>query len=134
MPIFPRLGFLRRSLLTAFFAVALVPIHGQAPSSSQPVHVFFRVQAPATNTAPISGRLLIFLKAGSGDPEVSVSEFHLSDTWVCAREVHDLAPGASIEVNADEIAYPRPFSALQPGIYEAQPVLASNHNTASNNT
>src|SRR5580693_6875743 len=123
MPIFPRFGFLRHSLLMASFAVALVPIYGQAPSSSPPVHVFFRVQAPATNTAPISGRLLVFLRAGSGDKDVSISEFHLSDTWVCAREVHDLAPGASVEVNADEIAYPRPFSTMPPGIYEAQAVL-----------
>jgi enterochelin esterase-like enzyme len=85
------------------------------------------VQAPATNEAPISGRLLVFLKAGSGDNEVSTSELHLTDAWVCAREVQNLAPGASVEVDADETAYPKPFSELPAGIYEAQAVLDVNH-------
>jgi hypothetical protein len=78
----------------------------------------------------VSGRLLIFLKAGSGDKEVSSSELHPTDTWVCAREVRDLEPGSSIEMDADELAFPRPFSTLQTGIYEAQAVLDVNHEYA----
>lgn len=100
------------------------------PSQTAPptAHAFFRIQAPSSNSAPISGRLLIFLKAGSGDKEISVSEFHVSDTWVAAQEVRDLSPGASVEVDADEIAYPKPFSSLPPGVYEAQAVLDVKHN------
>jgi enterochelin esterase-like enzyme len=120
-------SLLRRWLIAASAAVPFIQLHSQSPATSPP-HAFFRVQAPATNTAPISGRLLVFLKAGSGDNEVSTSEMHLTDTWVCAREVQNLAPGASVEVDADEVAFPKPFSALSPGIYEAQAVLDVNHN------
>jgi enterochelin esterase-like enzyme len=119
-------SLLRRLLIAASVALAVIQLHGQV--SSSPPHVFFRVQAPASNTAPISGRLLIFLKAGSGDNEVSTSELHVTDAWVCAKEVQGLAPGASVEVDADETAYPKPFSAVPSGIYEAQAVLDVNHN------
>ena len=94
-------------------------------------HTFFRVQAAPGVGAPLSGRLLIFLKAGSGEKEVSMSEFSAAgaaETFVCAREIHDLAPGASIEVDADEIAYPRPFSQIAAGTYETQAVLDVDHN------
>ena len=115
-----------RRILFALFLVAVVRLGAQPASPVPPAHVFFHVQAPPS-VAPVSGRLLIFLKQGSGDKEVSTSEMRPTDTWVCAREVHDLAPGSSVEVDADEIAYPRPFSTLQPGIYEAQAVLDVNH-------
>jgi enterochelin esterase-like enzyme len=114
--------------LIAWCAVGEIPLHAQPSQAAEPAHVFFRVQAQSSNSGPISGRLLIFLKAGSGDKDVSVSEFHLSDTCVAAKEVRDLAPGASVEVNADEIAYPKPFSRLPPGIYETQAVLDVKHN------
>jgi enterochelin esterase-like enzyme len=114
--------------LIVWGAVGEIQLHAQPAQPAQPAHVFFRVQAPSSNSGPVSGRLLIFLKAGSGDKEVNVSAFHPSDTWVAAKEVRNLAPGASVEVNADEIAYPKPFSSLPPGIYEAQALLDVNHN------
>lgn len=116
-----------RTLLVVYAALfAGAQLRGQPSSAVAPAHVFFRVQAPPSDT-PVSGRLLIFLKAGSGDKEVSTSELHPTDAWVCAREVRDLQPGSSIEVDADELAFPRPFSRLEPGIYEAQAVLDVNH-------
>ncbi len=125
--------FVRRSMRVKFvclcaFALGVL-VTGQIraqPAASR--HVFFRVQAPSSINAPISGRILIFLKAGSGDGEVNISEFHPSDTWVAAKEVRNLAPGASVEVDADDIAYPKPFSSLATGIYETQAVLDVNHN------
>src|SRR4051812_31069152 len=114
-------------LLLAGFSAAAVPIHCQPSSPVLPVHVFFRVLAPPSTEGPVSGRLLIFLKAGSGDTEVTSSEMNPTDAWVCAREVRDLAPGTSIEVDADEIAFPRPFSTIPTGNYEAQAVLDVNH-------
>ena len=115
--------FVRLLLLPLFAIAATLPLFAQ----SVPVHVFFRVQAAQSVPAPVSGRLLIFLKRGSGDKEVSVSEFRPQDTWVAACEVHDLAPGATIEFNADEAAFPKPFSALAAGAYEAQAVLDVDH-------
>jgi S-formylglutathione hydrolase FrmB len=98
--------------------------------SSPPSHVFFRVQAASSVGQPLSGRLLIFLKAGSGDKQISMSEFHApgtAETFVCAREIRDLAPGSSVEVDADEIAYPRAFSEIAAGNYEVQAVLDVEH-------
>ncbi len=85
------------------------------------------MQAASTIPAPVSGRLLIFVKQGSGDKEVETSEFHPEDTMVTAREVRDLAPGAAVEVDADELAYPKPFSDVAAGSYEAQAVLDVGH-------
>ncbi|HUA62712.1 MAG TPA: alpha/beta hydrolase-fold protein [Verrucomicrobiae bacterium] len=77
--------------------------------------------------APLNGRLLIFLKHGTGDKEVSNDEFHPEATWVAGEEVHDLAPGSSVEVNLDETAFPKPFSTIPPGDYEVQAVLDTDH-------
>jgi hypothetical protein len=111
-------------------AAACLLLHSEgapATPSSAPAHVFFRVRLASTVPGPASGRLLIFVKQGSGDKEVSSSEFRPTETWVAAEEVHDLAPGASVEVDADAMAFPKPFSALPAGTYEAQAVLDVDH-------
>jgi enterochelin esterase-like enzyme len=118
---------LRVAITAVCFALAASLLQGQA-APSQPAHVFFRVQADSSVSAPVSGRLLIFLKPGTGDKQVDTSEFHLQDTWVAAQEVHDLAPGSTVEVDADQLAFPKPFSALTSGTYEAQAVLDVDHN------
>ncbi len=100
--------------------------HAQA-SGTPAKHVFFKVQSAASNPPSLSGRLLIFVKKGSGDKTVDSEEFHPEDTWVTAKEVKDFAPGTSIEVDADEVAFPRPFSAMADGDYEAQAVLDLDH-------
>jgi enterochelin esterase-like enzyme len=123
-----RVRIFRQAMFSTVCAVfAAVTLHAQTQADNQPVHTFFRIQAAASLGAPVCGRLLIFLKAGSGDKEVTTSEFHPVDTWVAAREVRDLAPGSSVEVDADEMAYPKPFSSLPPGTYEAQAVLDVDH-------
>ena len=125
--------FLRRFAATASCAVCLTLCSSTSLASAQSApaaHVFFRVQAAPGAGAPLSGRLLIFFKAGSGDKEVAMSEFHpagATETYVCAREIRDLAPGSSIEVDGDEIAYPRAFSQAAPGSVEAQAVLDVDH-------
>ena len=76
---------------------------------------------------PVSGRLLVFLKKGTGDKEVNIQEFHPGETSVAAQEVHHLVPGASVEIDADIIAYPGAFSTLPAGDYEVQAVLDTDH-------
>lgn len=116
-----RIGPIRFSALAVLFAF-VASVHSQTAP-----HVFFRVQAAQSLPGPVSGRLLIFFKQGTGDKEVDVSEFHPSDTAVAAREIRDLNPGASVEVDADELAYPKHFSDFAPGAYEAQAVLDIDH-------
>lgn len=120
---FAKLLFVFLALLSVADAAHPLP----AQTAPTPVHVFFRVQTGASITAPVSGRLLIFLKQGSGDKSVDISEFHPQATWVAAREVHDLAPGAAVELDANEVAYPKPFSGLPAGNYEVQAVLDVGH-------
>src|SRR5271168_2323396 len=87
------------SILTICAIAALAC--GHSSGQAAPAPVLFRVQAASSISAPLNGRLIIFVKQGSGDKEVENSEFGPSDTWVAAREVHDLAPGAAIDVDAD---------------------------------
>jgi hypothetical protein len=118
-------------LAATFCATALllaaVPTLAQAPT--QPRHVHFTVQAPSSITTPISGRLLLFLKAGSGDKSVDANEMNPSSTWVGAREVQSLSAGASVEVDPDAegIASPSPFATIPTGDYEVQAVLDVDH-------
>jgi enterochelin esterase-like enzyme len=100
---------------------------GSSAASAAPRHVFIRVQSSKTNPSGLHGRLLIFIKQGHDDTEVDLDEFHPASTWVAAKEVTDLDPGQSVEVDADEIAFPRPFSAMPAGDYEAQAVLDTSH-------
>lgn len=102
-------------------------LKGQAADSPAEKHVFFRVQLSPSAPAPVSGRLLIFLKRGRGDKEINVDEFRPEGTWVAAQELADLEPGRSVEVDADESAFPQPFSALSPGGYEVQAILDIDH-------
>jgi Putative esterase len=114
----------RPSSLVTFVAATLFAASAFA---QQPQHLFFRVTAGPEIHAPVSGRLLILLSAGEGAKEVSINEFHPTATYVAAKEIHDLKPGASIDVDTDDIAYPEPFSTLKAGDYEAQAVLDVGH-------
>jgi S-formylglutathione hydrolase FrmB len=117
---------LRTAALAAIALLLSAPalLHAQ----TAPAHVFIRVQAAPSLSGPLNGRLLIFLKQGSGDTEIDTSEIHLTDTWVTAREVRNWLPGTTVEVDASDLAYPGSFSALPAGTYEAQAVLDADHN------
>src|SRR5271168_5441112 len=80
-------------------ALSSLPVLAQTPTAHPPVH--FLVQAPANLSAPLNGRLLLFLKAGHGDKAVDSDGLNPGATWVGAREVHDLAAGATIEIDPD---------------------------------
>uniref|UniRef100_A0A7V4XRZ4 Enterochelin esterase n=1 Tax=Acidobacterium capsulatum TaxID=33075 RepID=A0A7V4XRZ4_9BACT len=96
-------------------------------AAQMPRHLFFRVSAGSALHQPVSGRLLVFIAKGTGAKQVSINEFEPNATWVAAREVHDLAPGASVDIDTDQIAFPKPFSDLTPGDYQVQAVLDVDH-------
>ena len=126
-------GTLRCVSFLAALLSALIPgskLSGQqtaAQTEPAPPRTFFRIQAGPSLPGPVSGRLLVFIKQGSGDKEVAVNEFHPTDTWVAAQEIRDLEPGESVEVDADREAFPKPFSDLTAGLYEVQVVLDVDH-------
>ncbi len=98
--------------------------------AQQPQHLFFRVTLGPQFTAPTSGRMLIFLTAGSGAKKVDENPFSPTSVYIAAKEVPNLAPGASVDVDTDDIAFPEGFSSLKPGDYQAQAVLDVGHTYA----
>jgi len=111
---------------------ALIVMFASLVACAQPPHpashrLFFRIVAGPAVNAPVSGRLLVFIAKGSSAKQVSIDEFHPAATWVAAREIHDLAPGAAVEIDTDAEAYPEPFSNLAPGDYQVQAVLDIDH-------
>lgn len=99
-------------------------------------HRVFRVMLDGASTQPVSGRLLMFAipvqeaaaeaKDGKAS-EVDAHMSHITRTAVAAMEVHDLAPGASVLMDADAMAFPEGFSKLAAGDYAMQAVLDVNH-------
>ncbi len=89
-------------------------------------HLFFRITLDPS-MQPASGRLLIFLQPGTGATHVGANEFRPSATSVAAKEISALAPGASVYVDVDDLAFPAPFSSLQPGTYQANAILDVGH-------
>lgn len=116
-----------RSFLSALTGLLLAASAFSASATATPEHLFFRVTAGGAVHAPVSGRLLIFIAKGTGAKQVSINEFEPNATWVAAREVHDLAPGAAIDIDTDQIAFPKPFSDLDAGSYQVQAVLDVDH-------
>lgn len=114
----------RATTLTVVFALVAACAQLPQPVSRQ---LFFRIAAGPAVHGPVSGRLLVFIAQGSGARQVSIDEFHPAATWVAAREVHDLTPGAAVEIDTDAIAYPEPFSSLTRGDYQVQAVLDVDH-------
>jgi enterochelin esterase-like enzyme len=98
--------------------------------------VVFQVTLGAAAHAPVSGRLLIFAKPleaakaeAKGQPisAVDAGALHPRETAVAALEVRELAPGASVAIDADLNAFPQSFSTLPDGVYAVQAVLDQNH-------
>ena len=100
----------------------------------------FRVQLGSAITKPESGRLLLFAisakdaeaaaKQHGGDGKidaVDTSPFFPTQTAVAARELSRLVPGQTVDMDADEIAFPRAWSQLPAGDYYVQAVLDVHH-------
>jgi len=99
-------------------------------AQNPPQHLFFRVTLDPAMQHTESGRILIFLEPGSGAKRVGANEFRPSATSIAAKEIADLKPGDSVDVDVDNLAFPAPFSSLKPGTYQAQAVLDVDHTYA----
>jgi hypothetical protein len=96
-----------------------------ACAQSTPQHLFFHVTLdPGTQAA--SGRLLIFLEPAGG-AQGPMSQFKPSASSVASKEIADLKPGATVDVDVDDLAFPGPFSSLKPGTYQVHAVLDVGH-------
>jgi hypothetical protein len=101
------------------FLPLLVPLLLATAVAQQPKHLFFRVTLGAQAKAAVSGRVLVFLTGGTGAKEVDDNPFSPKPVYVAAKEVTHLEPGASVDVDTDDLAYPQGFSTLKPGDWRA---------------
>lgn len=119
-------------ILAAPLALAVPPQPATPPAS----HRVFRITLDSAAPQAVSGRLLLFAipaalaKAQAKDgkvTEVDTNPFHPTQTAVAAMEISDLAPGGSVLIDADAMAFPEGFSKLAAGSYDMQAVLDTNH-------
>jgi hypothetical protein len=111
-----------RSLRLLILAICLLPaVLGQSQ------HLFFCVNVSSAIGAPVSGRLLVFLAPGTETGDINQSPFDPESAWVAAKEIHDVQPGSFVEIDTDDIAYPKGFSQTKPGNYRAQALVDVDH-------
>src|SRR5271170_5511690 len=95
----------------------------------QPVeHLSFHVTLGPQFQQPVSGRLLLFVRPGHGDNHVDMDMMSPAATFIAAKEVPFLAPGKTVDIDADDLVFPHPLSSAPVGDYEAQVVLDVDHN------
>ncbi|USJ02500.1 alpha/beta hydrolase-fold protein [Xanthomonas prunicola] len=122
----PRLGL-------AIGLLCACAVHAAEPA---PAHRLLRVTLDGATDQATSGRLLVFAtlakdakaeaKQGGKDgkvEEVNMNPFRPTAVAVAAQDVTALVPGGSVQIDLDNIAFPKAFSALPSGEYLVQAVL-----------
>jgi S-formylglutathione hydrolase FrmB len=99
-----------------------------AASISHPQREFFHVVLSDSIAQPVSGRLLLFIAQAPGDSAtVDMNMMSPESVYVVAKEVSHLAAGESVDIDADDLVYPRPLSQATAGSYRVQAVLDVHH-------
>ena len=111
---------------TLFLALPIIA-PGQRAAIAERVR--FRVSlAPGLAAPPVSGRLLLFMTKQTGPVDVIEPDFFNPESvWVAAAEVQDMEPGKIVEVDADALAFPAPFSTAPAGDYQVMALLDLDH-------
>jgi S-formylglutathione hydrolase FrmB len=113
------------------FAAATVTASAQTAGETAG-HDFFHVSLDHSFAVPVSGRLLLFIAPTTADPKaaesVDMNMMSPASVYVAAKEVPHLAPGDSVDIDADDIVFPGPLSRAPAGSYRLQAVLDVYHN------
>ena len=105
---------LSRSALLMFACTAAAAF-AQTPDAA-PQHDFFRVTLDHSFARPVSGRLLLFIAANPGDGNsVDMDMMSPTSVYVAAKEVVRLVPGESVDIDADDLVFPRPLALAPAG-------------------
>ncbi|QDE38656.1 enterochelin esterase [Luteibacter pinisoli] len=128
---------MKHTSVRAALALALVACGAAAHADSAPLaHRIVRVSLDGATDKATSGRLLVFAapadkaKAAAKDGKVDAVDtnpFQPKAVSVAGREVSWIAPGESVDLDADGQAFPAGFSSLPPGDYLFQAVLDVGH-------
>jgi hypothetical protein len=102
-----------KASLSVVFALLLACSTASAQSRPQ-LHVIVAL-AHSVATVGVSGRLLIFMSNKPDSPLRPTWGSDPQDLWMAAKEVANLAPGDSVDLDADDLAFPEPFSKAPPG-------------------
>jgi hypothetical protein len=133
MKFFRCISDLARFCITAIVSGLLLPAFDVCGAQDQPVaappqHAFFHVSLDRSFSGPVSGRLLVFVAPPSGDTaSVDMNMMAPESVYVAAKEISQLVPGQSIDIDADDLVFPRPLSQASVGNYRAQAVLDVHH-------
>ena len=126
----PRPIFRRVFSRAVNFALALLLVAATCLCHAQttPQHAFFHIALDRSFATPVSGRLLLFVAPPSGDSSaVDINMMSPESVYVAAKEIPHLAPGELIDIDADDLVFPRPLSQAAPGSYRVQAVLDVHH-------
>jgi S-formylglutathione hydrolase FrmB len=97
-------------------------------ASTPPSHTFFHVSLDRSFPTPLSGRLLLFIAPPTGDEAaVDIDMMSPTSVYVAAKEVARIAPGETIDIDADDLVFPRRLSQAAKGNYRVQAVLDVHH-------
>ncbi|MDQ2686749.1 MAG: esterase family protein [Armatimonadota bacterium] len=86
--------------------------------------------APGAAAKAVSGRLFVLMSDAPGSPKTLSTGFIPGKTGLAAQEVTSLAPGQSVTLDPDALAYPTPFSQSPAGTYHFQALLDTHHDYA----
>ena len=87
---------------------------------------------PALAPKGTSGRLIVLMKQGKPQGDTIRTGFIPGETWMAAKEVEHFAPGSTVTVDGDDIAFPRPFSQAPAGEWHYMAILDVDHSYARN--
>lgn len=125
-----RLPMIRTLCALSLLVAASQPLW--AADATPSAHRHLAVSLPADAAAPVSGRLLVFARAeaasgkdGASEP-LDLDEFEPGRISVAARDVRRLEPGGRIDIDLDELAFPKGFSQLPAGRYQLQALFDAN--------
>lgn len=83
--------------------------------------------APEAASAPVSGRMLVFMTDEAEPRETLSGSFFPGRGWVAALEFESIAPGETVEFDPDVRATPRAFSKAPRRSYQIMALLDRNH-------
>lgn len=87
----------------------------------------------ANSSEPLSGRLLIFMTNDLKPQEIIAPDYMNPEAvYISGTEIKNLTAGKTIEINADELAFPRKFSDAAKGEYQIMALLDRDHSYTYN--
>jgi hypothetical protein len=114
-------------VLLAASAAGDFSLHAQSPAA-EPQHAFFHVTLSDRFANPVSGRLFVFVAPDSGSASaVDLNMMAPASVYTAAEEISSLEPGKTVDIDADDVVFPKPLSEASAGTYRVQAVLDVGH-------